>query len=472
MKTKTKTKMKMRFWQKTYLFTLALFLVCLNIGILSLTVYTYQNHVDAAESTATAEQNYVAMSFERDLDTLTSGSSFASPSLLMQSYGNYYNKKGISLKFEQGDKVVYTNIACEISASTNTISHKDIDDKRHIVIASEICDGKYVMTFAKNVEPLDVEFRSLMLTYTLTAIGVSLLLAICLYFILKRLSDPLERLRKTTEMIESGDFSVRANESGSDEFTLLAKSFNAMLEKINEQMATLEKEAARKQMLVDNMAHELRTPLTSIHGYAEFLEKANTTSERRAVAAKYIMSESERLQKISEILLDGAFIRENVIEKENVDLGNILRDVSEKLSVRACDAGVTITCDAASVMTEGNETLLSMLFYNLVENAIKACESGGEVKLSCCGGVAIIEDNGKGMSAEQITHITEPFYRTDRSRSRAEGGAGLGLSLCDRIVKTHGAVMRFESEVGVGTKIFVDFTSPKQVDDKSIKSSL
>lgn len=462
----------MRFWQKTYLFTLVLFLICLNIGILSLTVYTYQNHVDAAESTASAEQNYAAMSFERDLDTLTGGNSFASPSLLMQSYGNYYEKKGISLKFEQADKVVYTNMGQEISANPGTLAHKNIDGKRHIVIASEICDGKYVMTFAKNVESLDVEFRSLMLTYTLTAIAVSLLLAVCLYFILKKLSDPLERLRKTTETIESGDFSVRADESGSDEFTLLAKSFNAMLTKINEQMETLEKEAARKQMLVDNMAHEMRTPLTSIHGYAEFLEKANTTGERRAVAAKYIMSESERLQKISEILLDGAFIRENAPPMTNVDLGDILRDVSEKLSMRAEGAGVIITCEGSSVMTEGNETLLSMLFYNLVENAIKACEGGGEVRLSCGGGVVIIEDNGKGMTAEQITHITEPFYRTDRSRSRAEGGAGLGLSLCDRIAKTHGATMRFESEVGVGTKIFVDFTSRKQVDDKSIKSSL
>ena len=451
--------MKMRFWQKTYIFTLVLFLICLNVGILSLTVYTYQKNVEVTETAVTAEQYYVAMSFERDYKDMTESNSYSSPSLLMQSFGTYYANKGLCLAFEENGETIYTNFTNDYTIEDNALLHTDFDGKRHIVISSEICDGKYVMIFAKNVESLDSEFQALMLTYAFTAIDVSLLLAVCLYFILKKLSGPLEKLRKTTEVIEAGDFSVTAEEKGSDEFTLLAKSFNAMLAKINEQMAALENEAERKQMLVDNMAHELRTPLTSIHGYAEYIEKANTTEERRLIAAKYIMSESERLQKISEILLDGAFIRENEIEMADTDLSAVLTDVAEKLQMRAEKAEVEITCDTAPVTVKGNETLLSMLFYNLTENAIKACSAGGKVKVSCTEGQAIIEDNGKGMTKEQLLHITEPFYRTDKSRSRAEGGAGLGLALCKQIVHTHGAEMRFESEVGKGTKIFVTFTS-------------
>ena len=120
------------------------------------------------------------------------------------------------------------------------------------------------------------------------------------------------------------------------------------------------------------------------------------------------MSESERLQKISEILLDGAFIRENEIEMADTDLGAVLTDVAEKLQMRAEKAEVEITCDTAPVTVKGNETLLSMLFYNLTENAIKACSAGGKVKISCSKGQAIIEDNGKGMTKEQLLHITEP----------------------------------------------------------------
>ena len=451
--------MKMRFWQKTYIFTLVLFLICLNIGILSLTVYTYQKNVEATETAVTAEQYYVAMSFERDYEDMTESNSYSSPSLLMQSFVTYYANKGLYLAFEENGELIYSNFANDYTIEDNALLHTDFDGKRHIVISSEICDGKYVMIFAKNVESLDSEFRSLMITYALTAVGVSLLLAVCLYFILKKLSGPLEKFRKTTEVIEAGDFSVTAEERGSDEFNLLAKSFNAMLAKINEQMKALEHEAERKQMLVDNMAHELRTPLTSIHGYAEYIEKANTTEEHRLIAAKYIMSESERMQKISEILLDGAFIRGNEIEMADTDLGTVITDVAEKLLMRAEKAGVEITCDTAPVTVKGNETLLSMLFYNLAENAIKACSVGGNVKLSCVDGQAIIEDNGKGMTEEQLLHITEPFYRTDKSRSRAEGGAGLGLALCKQIVHTHGAEMCFESEIGKGTKIIVTFTS-------------
>lgn len=451
--------MKMRFWQRTYIFTLVLFLVCLNIGVLSLTVYTYKKNVAAAEAAAGAEQHYAAMSFERDYTDMTEASPHSSPTLLMQSYGAYYEKKGLCLAFYENGRLLYTSFASEYPVQDDSLIHTDIEGKRHILISSHICSDKYVMVFGKNVESLDGEFRSLMLTYVLTSAAVSLVLALCLYFILKTLSAPLEKLRHTTRAIEAGDFSVTAEEKGNDEFTQLAKSFNSMLVKINGQMTALEDEAEKKQMLVDNMAHELRTPLTSIHGYAEYIEKANTTEEERLIAAKYIMSEADRLKKISEILLDGAFIRENEIEMAPVDLAKVLNDVCEKLKLTSDRAGVKLSCLAHPVAVRGNETLLSMLFYNLTENAIKACSLGGQVLISCKNGSVCVEDNGKGMTREQLLHITEPFYRTDRSRSRADGGAGLGLALCKRIAVTHGAKMEFESEPGKGTRIFVTFTA-------------
>lgn len=451
--------MKMRFWQKTYIFTLVIFLICLNIGILSLTLYTYQKNIEAAETAVTAEQYYIAMSFERDYDALMESNENASPSLLMQSYGAHYSEKGLFIAFRKDTEELYSNFKSPYSVEKGTLIHTDFEEKRHILISAMVCNNKYELIFAKNVESLDSEFRSLMTTYSVTAGSVSLVLAVVLYFVLKKLSGPLETLRQTTEKIETGDFSARVEERGKDEFTLVAKSFNLMLDTINEQMETLEQEADRKQMLVDNMAHELRTPLTSIHGYAEYLEKANTTEERRLIAAKYIMSESERLQKISEILLDGAFIRENEIEMADLDISRVLADIAEKLQMRAENAGVEITCDTVPMTIKGNDTLLSMLFYNLTENAIKACSAGGKVKISCSECQAVIEDNGKGMTEEQLLHITEPFYRTDKSRSRAEGGAGLGLALCKQIVLTHKAEMNFESKIGQGTKIIVTFTS-------------
>ncbi len=452
--------MKMRFWQKTYLLTLALFLLCLNIGILSLTAYTYQKNVEATETAVKAEQYYIAMSFERDYDALMEAQwDTANPSLLIQSFGSYYDSKGLYIAFENNGVTQYSNFDREYTVSADRLQHTRFNGKRHILIASNICDGKYLFVFGKDVSSLDSEFWSLMLVYAVTAVGVSLVLAVCLYFILRKLSAPLDKLRKTTQTIEGGDYSVMAEETGNDEFTLLAKSFNSMIAKINEQMKTLELNAEKKQMLVDNLAHELRTPLTSIHGYAEFLEKASASEEKRIVASRYIMSEARRLQKISEILLDSAYIRGNDPDMEAVDVSAILEDVAQKLQLKAQRADITLTYTGERAVICGNETLLSMLFYNLTENAIKACSPGGRVQLSCSGGCVTVEDNGKGMTGEQLLHITEPFYRTDKSRSRAEGGAGLGLALCAQIARTHGAQLLFESEVGQGTKAKVNFTT-------------
>ena len=162
-------------------------------------------------------------------------------------------------------------------------------------------------------------------------------------------------------------------------------------------------------------------------------------------------------------MLDSAYIRGNQAEKTDVDLAKILADVSEKLSFKANEHNIEIILDTEKAVVSGNETTLSMLFYNLLENAIKACSKGGTVKINCRNGKAIIEDNGKGMTQEQLLHITEPFYRTDKSRSRAEGGAGLGLALCKQIAASHNATLSFESSLGEGTRAYVDFTTRQQV---------
>lgn len=451
--------MKLKFWKKTYFFTLILFLLCLNAGILSLTVYTYQKNLEAEESTASAEQNYIALSFERDYDSLMSDHPNATVTLLMQSFGAHYGNKGLYLTFEENGRILYTNFPRNCHAPQNTITHTDLDGERHILISTEICDGTYTLVYGKNVEGLQQEFRGLMVTYVTTALAISGVLAVCLYFILRKLSKPLVSLKATTERIENGDFSATAQVLGDDEFSVLARSFNSMLATINSQMEALETDARQKQMLVDNMAHELRTPLTSIHGYAEFLEKAAATPEQRIIAAKYILSESERLQKISEILLDSAYIRENPPKMSCVDIADILLDVAEKLEAKAAACGVTIEKQGQSLPVYGNETLLSMLLYNLTDNAIKACSGGGIVQLQWAQGRILIRDNGKGMTPEQLQHITEPFYRTDKSRSRAEGGAGLGLALCRQISQIHHWQMQFESQVGAGTTITLTFTT-------------
>lgn len=453
--------MKMKFWQKAYVLTLVLFLLCLNTGILTLAAYTDRKNEDAARATALAQQDYITKSFERDHSDLLKSDSAAELSVLAHSYGEYYKQSKIYIAVIKDGEILYSCVPINKLPDKNGVFYENIDKKLHIFITDTVCDGNYELIFVKDVSALDEKARTLTVICVCLGLGVSTALAICLYFILKKLSKPLETLKNATERVKGGDFSVTAEVHGNDEFADLAAGFNSMIATINAQMEGLERDAKMKQTLIDDMAHELRTPLTCIRGYGEILEVAAISEEMRITAAKHVVSEAKRLEKMSQILLDTAYIRENPPKTDAVDLEKLLLDTAKSLEFKAKERGVEIRfhgCESAVSIT-ANETLLSMLAYNLTENALKACENGGVVDMICLENAFEIRDNGCGMDETTLENITLAFYKADKSRSRADGGAGLGLYLCQRIADIHGAAMKFTSEVGKSTSVRVEFTS-------------
>lgn len=446
----------MKFREKTYLITLLLFLVILNTGIFSLAFYTYKSNVDAAETVCIAEEKVIAEAVSNDLSYLKEG---ASEQLVLLAYGTFYKEKGVTLSFYKGETLLYSTLPDGLSAPAagNSMTRR-LENKRYFLITEELMDGLLTLTYAKDISYLDTDFKNLALIYIPTSVLASALLALCLFFVLRKLASPLEKLRKATGEIASGNFSVRADDSGKDEFSLLAKDFNRMAEHVDKHMKALEESNAVKQRMLDNLAHEMRTPLTSIRGYAEFLLNANIPETEKWEAAEYIISEAERLKQIGERLLDEAFIRENGIKKENINLAKLLLDTAKPLFLKAANARVELKTDLQNTVIRCDPLLLGMLVTNLTDNAIKACRDAenASVVIGCKASetgeaVLFVRDNGIGMTTEQLTRITEPFYRTDKSRSRSEGGTGLGLSLCARIVEAHGWILHFESAVGEGT---------------------
>jgi signal transduction histidine kinase len=269
----------------------------------------------------------------------------------------------------------------------------------------------------------------------------------------------LEKLRCATEGLANGDFSARADESGDDEFSALAKDFNHMADQLDAHMQELQQTADEKQRMLDDLAHEMRTPLTSIHGYAEYICAANITEEEMIDSAQYIMSESIRLKNISETLLDTAFVRENKIMPVALLARDMLMRTKEHFAERAEAQSIELrVCGGVDFDIVGDEVLIELLLSNLTENALKACGKISErkrvVELAAIRQgeekILFVRDNGIGMTEDQLAHITEPFYRTDTSRSRRGGGTGLGLALCDRIAKAHDGTLTFLSEPGQG----------------------
>ena len=450
--------MKMKFFERTYLLMLILFLLVLNGSILSLAVYTHHSTLAAEEQICLSEEFTVREAFERDFGD----DKFGSDRLLRMTYCAFYEDKGIALSFAAADGSVYSTLPEGISPPTpGKMVGVNQNGRRYILITEEICDGAFVMTYAKDVSHLDEDFRRMAIYFALASLVSSALLALLMYLTLRRLYTPLAKLRAVTQAIAEGDTHARADETGDDEFATLGREFNRMTDRIAAQMEELVATAAQKQRMLDDLAHEMRTPLTGIHGYAEYVCNANISEEERIEATQYIMAESMRLRAISETLLNSAFIREKKITRTQLSAATLLADTKKRHELRAVGRGVVLLCEPGDATLEGDRVLLELLLSNLTENAIKACSDGDQVTLRVWsrGGAPVltVEDTGVGMTEEELAHITEPFYRIDKSRSRAEGGTGLGLALCVTIAEAHGAHLQFASVPGKGPQVSLCF---------------
>ena len=456
----------MKFWQKTFICTLALFLVCFGSGIFALAVFFNGQLVENCENTCLAEQFYISKSFAADCEyTTATGGSVKE---LMMSYGEYYSSDGIILAVEYGgevsdtgDKKALADIAfsADMPEGERVYFQKRVDGIRYIFIKSGLEDGS--ITYIKDISYLDEEWRTIAVIFISISAAVSVVLAAILFVILKRLSSPLAKLTRGVEAVAAGDYSVRTQVGGKDEFSELSDGFNYMTKQISEQIAELELVADQKQQLVDDLSHEMRTPLTSIHGYAEYLLTANVSEEERIDALLCIKSESERLAGLSQSLLDISYVSGTQIEKKKIDLSEIFGAIEKRFEIKAASEGVELSFEASGTEVEGDGTLIDLLFSNLTDNAIKACRDGEIKKVTVkaekkADGILVsVSDTGRGMTEEELRHITEPFYRTDKVRSRADGGAGLGLTLCRRIVEAHEGKMEFSSVLSEGTTVYV-----------------
>jgi two-component system phosphate regulon sensor histidine kinase PhoR len=223
-----------------------------------------------------------------------------------------------------------------------------------------------------------------------------------------------------------------------------------------------EMERLRKEF-VANVSHELRTPLTAIQGYSETLMSGALDDRITAMDfLKVIHDESIRLHKMVNDLLDLSKLehQKTTIHREAVDLEMVLQSVLKTVKLQAEEKKITLHSEGLSNVTvDGDRDLLYQLVINLVTNAIKYTEHGGEVSIQTSyeGDYAkmIVQDTGIGISQEHLPRLFERFYRVEASRNMASGGRGLGLSIVKHILHLHHGQIKVESEPRKGTKFTI-----------------
>lgn len=458
----------MKLWQKVYLFTMILFVVLLNVGMYVVFELTYQKDIGVEQKQAEAEYNMLTDLVVRSLNSLYNQGDVTDAKLrrVMEKYENYYDDT-LCLTLWKGENCVYPENADNLRDWNDVSGRNEIritgTDLKKITVQGKIYEGEETLylRYEKELTELNEVWDKLQTNYLVISLSFSFVLAISLFIILRRTMKPITQLTKVVDDMAEGNWESKAPEAGKDEVATLGRHFNRMADKIQDNIQQIRQEADAKQEFVDNFAHELKSPLTSIYGFAEYVQKANIPEDEKIQCMSYIMDESKRLLQLSYTLLDMAKIRNEAIHIEEVKLCDVEEQIQKRMETLCAERGVTLVCNRSADTMFANEVLLFSLLCNLIQNAVYACKSGDIVTWGVeeeGANIRIyVEDNGCGMTKEQVKRVKEPFYRVDKARSREAGRTGLGLAICSQIVEYHNARMNIQSEPDKGTIITVLF---------------
>lgn len=335
------------------------------------------------------------------------------------------------------------------------------EGQNYIVVYDFVRQGKNEMYLATQTDISTVIGKQKnMIAYFQRIYIVILCISFPIIFLLtKALTASIKKVGEASRRIAQGNYSQRISTEGKDEIGELALDFNRMAEQVEEKIAELSDVARQKEEFAANFAHELKTPLTSVIGYADMLYQRDLSREDVKSAAGYILDEGMRLESLSLKLMDLFVLDKHDFVLEKMSVKEIFANMRQgiELICKKNDVTLHMELERGSICVDFD--LFKTMILNLVDNAIKAgCKdlwlSGSQ---NTDNYQIEIKDNGKGIPPQELGKITEAFYMIDKSRSRKQHGAGLGLALVLKIVDIHGAKMKIESDGITGTAVRIIF---------------
>jgi two-component system sensor histidine kinase BaeS len=285
-------------------------------------------------------------------------------------------------------------------------------------------------------------------------LGLLVLGTAAAWFLARRLTRPLRRLTTAADALASGDLTHRVDVTGDDEIGVLSNAFNSLA-------SSLERNEQLRRQMVSDIAHELRNPLLVINGTLEAIEDGVYAPSGEVISS--LMEETEHLYRLVLDLQDLSVADDGGlrVELRAGDLVEVAASVIEAHRPVAERAAIVLQLiDEGSVPVRIDPSRMRQVVGNLVGNALRHTNSGGHVTVRVRPGGVDVTDDGEGIAAHDLPNVFERFWRSDSSRTRATGGAGLGLAIAMELVKAHGGSMSVTSEVGVGTTFSVTGLQP------------
>ncbi len=295
--------------------------------------------------------------------------------------------------------------------------------------------------------------------FSLIGLVVGLLFVILAVYIgtifVKKMTKPLEIMKKAAEKVTAGDYSARVPVFSKDEIGQLGTAFNLM-------SVSIQKEDERKKEFLEDVSHELRTPISYVKGYSEALKAglAKTSQDQERYLA-LIHREANRMERLVGDLLDLSRLdaEDFRLEMCPLPLAQLVEDCLEKYRPSLKQKGLLLNTELdPDIIVNADEGRIEQVIQNIVDNAINYTERGRITVLLSKhekGCILSIKDTGIGIPREDIQRVTQRFFRVNKARTRSDGGTGLGLAISNKLIKLHGGQLEIKSNLGKGTCISI-----------------
>ena len=448
-----------------YLLTLIIITLCVNAGFFGIVYFTYDQMLEAEKERCQTE--YVIMRQRLSGDISQMEQTVPLDEEYFEKYINAYNS------YYESDTCLYGVAENTVvgEKKTNKLPKNNgifiYEEEKTVIYIAQVLDENhkdYRIIMRKTLDDFDETWDTLWPLYIVGGIVLSLGVSFVLAAAVRTILKPMDQLEEAAKQIQEENWSIRVHIKGDNELAQLGRQFNAMAGSVEENIRKREEETRQKQELIDNLAHEMNTPITSIQGFADYMLMGMLSKEEQAESLSFIINESKRLKEISATLLSMADMQENEeIIQEEFSIKDLCDRLEDIFKMQMEEQKICFQVDCQIDKMKGNQALIESLLRNLIINSARAIgnrEKGWiKIKIFSIGQQQkiLVQDNGCGIQEEHMERIFEPFYRVDKVRSRENGGSGLGLPFCKKIVELHHGTLEVESKVNDGTTFTATF---------------
>ena len=459
----------MKFFWKLYFSLMILLCSCFSIGSYILIQGSFDNSLKREMNTAYQENSIILSTlknytnwYEEDIEDISRIQELLA-TVTVQSFDRNIM---FCLRDTKGD-VVFQND--HFNHSSTLIKNLKNNQKKSILKKSS---SKY---YVYTIEPVSIgsnqfyienkydvtslfQMRNSQIQTYLKSTAVLLCLGIVLVYVISSwLMKPIKRLSEGLKEVTQDNVYSQLEVTGDDEIADVMIDFNGMSIHLSQTLDELNETIEKQKIFIGDFSHELKTPLTSIIGYGDLIRSKKLSEEELILYSNAIVEEGKRLENISMKLMNLTVLKQNTCAMSPIPTTLFFDRIQQGIQLLLDQHHITLTMDITPSTIYIDSDLMKTVFYNLIDNSRKAIVSNGHIEIK--GFIEdknyhiTLTDNGCGIPKEEIDKLTQAFYIVDKSRSRKNGGAGLGLSIVDTIIKAHHATMYINSVVNQGTTI-------------------